>query len=195
MEQSDGTSFAAASTAGIAALWLAHWGRDHLLATYGAEFNLATVFRFVLRKACDPPPPGHDGEFGAGIANACRTLNTLLPTLEELRASTAAPLLAIVAESAPSPVVISGFEAVAKAFPNVPRPVLRSRLAALFGVPESALETRLKGVGEEVAFQIATTPALRDKMLAGAGLAALEAAPGGPPELDRFSARLRARME
>ena len=78
VEQSDGTSFAAASTAGIAALWLAHWGRGHLLATYGAEFDLATIFRFVLRKACDPPPPGHDGEFGAGIVNACRTLSVPL---------------------------------------------------------------------------------------------------------------------
>ncbi len=34
LESGSGTSFAAAFMAGVAALWLAHWGRDHLLARY-----------------------------------------------------------------------------------------------------------------------------------------------------------------
>ena len=200
--QSDGTSFATPTTAGIAALWLAFHGRQALIARYGSEFRLATVFRWVLEKACDPPPANHGGEFGRGIVNACRTLTTPLPTLDELRTGTEAPLLEAFAESAPSPVVTSGVETVARAFPNVPRPVLEERLAPLF---QPALESandlagRTRGVGEELVFQIATSPELRRAIL------------GGPPAVletneqpafeavreqtrGRFSRRLRERI-
>lgn len=200
--QSDGTSFATPSTAGIAALWLAFHGRDALLQRYAGEFTLATVFRRVLEAACDPPPANHQGEFGRGIVNACRTLTTPLPELEELRATTEAPLLESIAESAPAPVVTSGFEVVARAFPNMPRPMLEERMAALF---PPTLETaapmaeRVRGVGEEMVFQIATTPELREAILgrrpAGLEMEAPPSLEAMPEEtLERFSRRLRERM-
>ena len=200
--QSDGTSFATPTTAGIAALWLAFHGRQALIDRYGSEFRLATVFRWVLEKACDPPPANHGGEFGRGIVNACRTLTTPLPTLDELRTGTEAPLLEAFAESAPSPVVTSGVETVARAFPNVPRQVLEQRLAPLFQpAPESAsdLAGRTRGVGEELVFQIATSPELRQAILGGPPAALeMEAQPTleGIPEQarSRFSRRLRERI-
>jgi subtilase family protein len=211
--QSDGTSFATPSTAGIAALWLAFHGRDALIARYGGEFKLATVFRWVLERACDPPPADHGGEFGKGIINACRTLTTPLPTLDELRTATEPHLLEIFADAAPSPVVTSGMEAVARAFPNVPRQVLEERLAPFFpqADPGNAAEMagQLRGVGEELVFQIATSPELRRLILGGAP--SPSAAPSGEEVLDaeaqptaeaavrdqarsRFSRRLRERM-
>ena len=140
--QSDGTSFATPSTAGIAALWLAFHGRNALITRYGGEFKLATVFRWVLERACDPRPVDDlDGEFGKGIINACRTLTTPLPELDELRTAAEPHLLEAFAEAAPSPVVTSGMEAVARAFPDVPRPVLEERLAPFFQVaPQDAAE-------------------------------------------------------
>jgi subtilisin family serine protease len=44
----EGTSFAAAEVAVIAALWLAHWGRDHLRRQY-PNVLLAHVFRHLAR--------------------------------------------------------------------------------------------------------------------------------------------------
>lgn len=200
--RSDGTSFATPSTAGIAALWLAFHGRDSLIQRYGGEFNLATVFRRVLETACDPPPTNHNGGFGRGIVNACRTLTTPLPALEELRATTEAPLLESFAESAPSPVVTSGFEVVARAFPNMPRPVLEERMASLFQPAiESATDMvgRVRGVGEELVFQIATSPELRQVILGSRPAALeLEAQPSfetvPDSALNRFSRRLRERI-
>lgn len=212
---SDGTSFAVASTAGIAALWLAFHGRDNLIARYGGEFKLATVFRWVLERACDPRPVDDvDGEFGKGIVNACRTLTTPLPTLDELRAATEPHLLEAFAEAAPSPVVTSGIEAVARAFPDVPRPVLEERLAPFFpqADPGDAAEmaATVRGVGEELVFQIATSPELRRLIFGGAPspqpAPANEAAPlddEAQPVTEaavrdqarsRFSRRLRERM-
>lgn len=210
--QSDGTSFATPSTAGIAALWLAFHGRDALIARYGGEFKLATVFRWVLERACDPPPADDGGEFGKGIINACRTLTTPLPSLDELRTEAEPHLLEAFAEAAPSPVVTSGIEAVARAFPNVPRPVLEERLAPFLGAGvQSAAEMagQLRGVGEELVFQIATSPELR-RLVLGAPPAPASPSPEAAAldteaqpvaaevvrnqALGRFSRRLRERM-
>jgi thermitase len=207
--QSDGTSFATPSTAGIAALWLAFHGRDALIARYGGEFRLATVFRWVLERACDPrPTDDSDGEFGKGIINACRTLTTPLPKLDELRMAAEPHLLEAFAAAAPSPVVTSGIEAVARAFPDVPRPVLEERLAPFFqAAPQGAAEMagRLRGVGEELVFQIATSPELRRLVLgtpssplspevAAMATAAQPEAAVRDQALGQFSRRLRERM-
>lgn len=200
---SDGTSFSAASTAGIAALWLAFHGRQSLIDRYGSEFQLATVFRWVLERACDPPPAQDGGNFGKGIVNACRTLTTPLPELAELRTAPEAHLLERFSESSPSSVATSGFEAVARAFPNVPQPVLRERLATLLGSgPAAELDRRARGVGEELVFQIASSPELRRAILGGVpaapegpSLEAMEAIGESRSNLrERFSRRLRRKI-
>jgi thermitase len=157
--QSDGTSFAAASTAGIAALWLAHHGRQFLIDRYGGEFSLTTVFRRVLTQACDPPPPGHDGKFGAGIVNAQRTLGAPLPTLEAMRVSVG-PILESGFATAPDR-RMGGIERVEEAFDGVSPERVRNGVSRLLRCTEPELTERLNGVGDEVAFHLFTTPRLR----------------------------------
>ncbi|WP_145145464.1 S8 family serine peptidase [Roseomonas gilardii] len=65
-----GTSFATALLAGIAALWLAHHGRAALIAALPPGRRLQDMFRALLRRTATVPP-GHDAEeYGAGVVNA-----------------------------------------------------------------------------------------------------------------------------
>jgi len=76
-----GTSYAVALTAGVGALWLAHHGRDALIARYGAP-NLQRVFRHLLRRTARKPLGGWDGtRYGAGIVDAAALLAAPLPDL------------------------------------------------------------------------------------------------------------------
>ena len=72
-----GTSYAVALTAGVAALWLAHHGRDALIARYGKP-NLQAVFIEVLRHTTRRPAGWDTGEYGSGIVNADALLTTPL---------------------------------------------------------------------------------------------------------------------
>lgn len=165
VEPSSGTSFAAASVAATAALWLAHWGRERLLDRYRGEFRLTAVFRKLLTESCDPPPAGHGGQFGQGIVNARRLLETPLPTLEELRSGPSL-LMAEAALAVAEPTPIAGLRAVAEAFDDVPRQRLNADLAFLLNVPEDELAARLQGVGREVVFHALTNPDVREALLA-----------------------------
>ncbi len=80
VDQGEGTSFAVAGVAGIAALWLAHHGRDTLLDFYRqANVPLQFVFRHIVRQtARDIGLP--KGEFGAGFADAEAVLRCPLPS-------------------------------------------------------------------------------------------------------------------
>lgn len=198
---SSGTSFAAASVAGLAALWLARWGKQRLLSLYQGRFRLATVFRKVLLDTCDPEPEGADGEFGRGIVNARKLLQAPLPTLAELQVSEA-PLFEAFGAAGAEPTAIAGWSAVASAFPNVPQPQLRSELSSLLGIPDAELDARLFGVGREVVFRILTDPALREALFSsGISPAPYAAAEGVPMAAARLrllelpvSERLRARI-
>jgi hypothetical protein len=79
VSQGEGTSFAVAGVCGIAALWLAHHGRDALIARYRPHgVSLQAAFRWVLTKtARDIQLPA--GEFGAGLADAEAVLRCALP--------------------------------------------------------------------------------------------------------------------
>jgi thermitase len=205
VEQSNGTSFAAASVAGLAALWLAFWGRARLLARYQGEFRLATVFRELLLASVDPPPAEADGDFGRGIVNARRLLEQPLPTRDELRA-TAGPSFAVAALAAAEPTAIAGMRPLAEAFDDVPRERLQADVAALLAVPAAEVPARLQGVGRELTFHVLTNPAAREALLAAReapqplapaapGEAAAAMAEARPSLLDQpLSARLRGRL-
>ena len=66
-------------------------------------------------------------------------------------------------------------DTIAAAFPTVPEDVLRLRLAALLQVDEAELDARLAGVEQELLFQIATNPALREQL----GAPVVDVAAGG----------------
>ncbi|MBL8169030.1 MAG: S8/S53 family peptidase [Acidobacteria bacterium] len=86
----NGTSFSAAYVASLAALWLAHHGKQALQARYPNR-SLAQVFRHLLTKTARPQPyidrsglieieaPWNTRQFGAGIVDAHRLLQEPLP--------------------------------------------------------------------------------------------------------------------
>ncbi|MHC2789112.1 serine protease, partial [Bradyrhizobium liaoningense] len=105
IEPSQGTSFATALTAGVAALWVAHFGRDAIRAQ--AKKNGVKVhhlFRAALRKSARPPRSGtwDSWNFGAGIVDAEALLK--LP-LDQIPA--APPMPPAVATQQPEAAVIA----------------------------------------------------------------------------------------
>ncbi|MGA5462287.1 S8 family peptidase [Mycobacterium sp. NPDC050041] len=74
-EQGQGTSFAVAMTAGVAAMWLAHHGRDALIAEAQARGETLQGMFMRLAKATARRPQGwNSGEMGAGIVDAAALL-------------------------------------------------------------------------------------------------------------------------
>ncbi len=70
-DQGQGTSFAVALTAGVAALWLAHHGRANLVAAARARGETVQVmFNRLLRATARRPAGWDSSEMGAGIVDA-----------------------------------------------------------------------------------------------------------------------------
>ena len=94
--QGQGTSYAVALIAGVAALWLAHHGRADLLAAARARGEtLQDMFLRLLQATARRPAGWDSGEMGAGIADA-RAL--LAADLDAGRVRRAAPPLGPAAE-------------------------------------------------------------------------------------------------
>jgi hypothetical protein len=81
LEAAGGTSYAAAFMAGVAALWLGHWGRAHLLEKYKGGPWLAWVFRHQLQKTAGTVHSGgwDTGLYGPGIVDVLALLKEPLP--------------------------------------------------------------------------------------------------------------------
>ncbi|MGV3618138.1 MAG: S8 family serine peptidase [Fimbriimonas sp.] len=83
-DQSSGTSYATAATAGLAALWLSHFGREEILAHLEGETALLPyAFITALQDAANPDfefvGANRDRGFGAGIVDADKLLRSLPP--------------------------------------------------------------------------------------------------------------------
>lgn len=75
VEQGQGTSFAVALTAGVAALWLAHHGRDALIAEAQARGEtLQAMFLRLVGATARRPPDWDSDQMGAGIVDAAALL-------------------------------------------------------------------------------------------------------------------------
>lgn len=72
IEQGQGTSFAVALTAGVAALWLAHHGRQTVIDYARAnDVSVQSVFKRLLATTAQPHPGGWDSaRMGTGIVDA-----------------------------------------------------------------------------------------------------------------------------
>src|SRR3954469_5706806 len=69
--QGQGTSYAVALTAGVAAVWLAHHGRDNLLRDAHARGEtVQAMFVRILRASARRPAGWDDSDLGAGIVDA-----------------------------------------------------------------------------------------------------------------------------
>ena len=73
--RSSGTSYAVANCAGVAALWLAHWGREQLAEILGGEDKLVDGFVRMLEASASTDHELPDEGFGAGIIDAERLLS------------------------------------------------------------------------------------------------------------------------
>jgi hypothetical protein len=80
LRQSDGTSYAVAHLAGVAALWLAHHGRDALINRFGRG-NVQSAFLSLLHSpgVCRVPVGWNHQKWGAGIVDAAALLQAPLP--------------------------------------------------------------------------------------------------------------------
>jgi hypothetical protein len=80
LTQSDGTSYAVAHLAGVASLWLAHHGRDAIIARFGLG-HVQAVFLTMLRApgVCRVPAGWDHHRWGTGIVDAAALLRAPLP--------------------------------------------------------------------------------------------------------------------
>ena len=65
-----GTSFATAMLAGVAACWLSHHGRDQLIEKLPSGMRLQDLFRAMLKKTATVPSGFDTTLYGAGIVDA-----------------------------------------------------------------------------------------------------------------------------
>lgn len=170
VDRGSGTSFAVAAVAGIAALWLSYHGRDELAARYGAE-KIPFIFNQILRQSCEQDAGWEADKYGAGIVNAEKVLTAPLPDGVEhpippvnLSAPGQTPagaggVLSHLFERALS--LTDGFSFAPGELP--PEQKLRATLARLLNTPEDAVEMRLREVGQELAFHLATSPELYEQ--------------------------------
>lgn len=85
-----GTSFAVANVAGVAALWLAYHGPEELATRYGDTTNLQQVFIDQAQESARVPDDWNENKFGAGIIDAEALLQVPLPDAAALTARLAA---------------------------------------------------------------------------------------------------------
>jgi thermitase len=151
VSRGDGTSFAVATTAGVAALWLSFHGRDKLLADYGKD-RIAAVFKeIVMTRGFRKVANWKTGLFGPGIIDALKVLEAPLPPA-------AAPQIV----SKAAPLRQGNFDQIASLFDDVPRPELRRALAELLNTPEALLPKRLEDVGDELLFHFYSDGKMRE---------------------------------
>lgn len=106
-----GTSFAVATTAGVAALWVAHFGREAIRAEAARRsISVQELFRAALRDTARRPPRWNSWLYGTGVVNAQALLARPLTDIPAPEFAPIAP--EAVPNALPSAVVAQVFEAV-----------------------------------------------------------------------------------
>jgi thermitase len=156
VERSSGTSYAVATAAGVAALWISLHGWTALSRRYGVE-NIPRVFKALLQKTCRTPKGWNTSSFGPGIVDAHALLSAPLPDAVPAR-KLRDPRRAAVATDT------TGLEAILHLVPDAPRANVEQAVAEMLGVSDRDLPRVLQEVGDEFAFQLVMQPALRDEL-------------------------------
>jgi hypothetical protein len=168
--QGSGTSYAVATVAGIAALWLAKHGRNTIIHACGGKERIAPTFLQLLRATATPMPDWPPGQFGGGLVDADallsaplpngRTIPTLAPTASEHAAvgrggvATFSHLFEGSVGTRPGHRSLN----VDAALPGPSE--LEDRLAELLNTTVDKLPADLGQVGQELAFHLASAPEL-----------------------------------
>ena len=80
----NGTSYATALCAGVAALWLSWHGKTKLDALYPQPWMRVAAFKRLLRNTAQVPATWDSGQYGSGIINAEALLQSPLPLASTL---------------------------------------------------------------------------------------------------------------
>jgi subtilisin family serine protease len=133
----NGTSFAVAHLAGVAALWLAFHGPDTIRRRYGRERTQA-AFLSLVRRTCRTPAGWDRGQYGAGIVDADALLAAGLPS--------DAP------DTAPVAPEFDPLRRITAAVPELSRATAITGLAGRFGVDRDALPDVLRQHSSELVY-------------------------------------------
>jgi len=171
----EGTSFAVASVAGVAALWLAFHGRDRLLQKYQGQTLLHHVFQHLLQQTARTTALLPAGQFGSGIVDAHALLTATPPDPGTVVGPGAVAELTVLTR----PEVIAAL--YGDADPNAVRAQLATVLTGDAEIAAAGMEQvddRANVWGPELIHILTQDQAAYRQF--GAGLAAIEAAGASP---------------
>ncbi|HEY9377478.1 MAG TPA: S8 family serine peptidase [Jiangellaceae bacterium] len=165
--RSSGTSYAVATLAGVAALWLGHHGRETIRDRYGSA-NVQHAFLTLLRSHGRRVPPNwNSGLYGVGIVDAVALLEAGLPDLPE----TAVP--ETVADTAQQPV-----RRLQAALSELTDDQVRTVVGELLGVNRRGVDALPPVVVSELVYRLGEDDQFRAAALAmAAGVELPESAP------------------
>jgi len=149
-DRNDGTSFAVAHLAGVAALWLAFHGPAAIRQRYGPG-RVQDAFLALVRGTCRTPAGWDAGQYGAGIVNADALLAAGLPETA--------------ADDAPAAPAFDTLRRLTAAVPDLPRATIVADLATRFAVDESAVPDVLRRHSSELVYLLGEAPTLAGTLL------------------------------
>lgn len=187
VDRSNGTSYATAHVAGVAALWLAHHQRANLVMKYGAA-GVPAVFKELLATVthANTPSDWDRSNYGAGIIDAAAMLAEPLPATVH-----AARMAVQRGARRPS---LGDIDRIAAYFPRAEPGRVRAWLTKEFGTTERALPVLLAALGDEVAFHVTADPAVYAQLHAAVAGRRGAVAPPSRRVFQRASPTLKARL-
>ncbi len=158
VDQHQGTSLATANVAGVAALWLAHYGRSNLIARYG-QGRLQSAFLASVKRTARVPAGWDRHEFGCGIIDAAALLGGDPPDPRDVPPPSFLPP----AGERPRP---STFDTLSVVAQELTPEQLRANLGVVFGdVARTSLEGLIERYGPELSYAFLAQPDLREQFV------------------------------
>lgn len=186
-QRSSGTSYATAATAGVCALWLQRHGAAALRTRYGGR--LASVFSALMKAHCRPVSGWKTERYGPGILDAPGLLGATLPAL-----GAAAVRNALHAPTRTS--AASDWTRLQPYLPELSPKQLATAAMKMYGAgaQRSARSAQTPppspSLIDEIAFYVATDPAVREAFLAAGGVGATPRTHGRKATVKRAGAAM-----